>query len=124
MSHLRQRLHIVERGQVSIQQLVEVMYDLDPDFDGRVILSHVRKCIAATRALHMPTSTGALENDVTNPVPTDAYCRQRVPVEKVVVERQPKSLWDFERSYERFRNQQHELLVIHNERDPKVSVTA
>ena len=106
--------------QVSIQQLIEVMYDLDPDFDGRIILSHVRKCIAATKALHLPANAGAMENDVTNPLPPDAYC-QRVPVEKVAVERQPKSLWDFERSYQKFRNQQHELLVIHNERDPKAA---
>ncbi|CAE7340782.1 unnamed protein product [Symbiodinium necroappetens] len=115
-----QRLRIVEKGQVSIQQLLEVMYELDPDFDGRIILSHVRKCIAATRALVNASQPGASENDLTNLLPADAYC-QRVPVQRVVVERQPKSIWDFERSYEKFRNQQHELLIIHNERDSKVS---
>ncbi len=34
-------------------------------------------------------------------------------VAKVTVERQPKSLWDFECSFEDLRGQQHALLVLH-----------
>ena len=42
-----------------------------------------------------------------------ALQKQKVQVEKVTVERQPKSLWDFECSFEELRAQQHALLVLH-----------
>ena len=46
----------------------------------------------------------------------DQWCGRWIcgaQVAKVTVERQPKSLWDFECSFEDLRGQQHALLVLH-----------
>eukprot|EP00913_Durusdinium_trenchii_P007052 g6634.t1 len=93
-----QRLGIVERG------------------------DEVHRCVQATRAIcgqkvfkdHLNRgNTTILES---RPVwaPTNLYS-ESMPVEKVKVEMKPKSLWDFECSFEQLRQQQHELLIIHKE---------
>ncbi|CAJ1390300.1 unnamed protein product [Effrenium voratum] len=110
-----QRLGILERGEVSAQQMADLMHDTDPNFDGRVALSHIYKCVAAAKARLMPAQT--TRKNVKQEA-MEVYS-QWVPVETVAVDRQPKSLWDFECSFERLRKQQDALLVIHKEKDRK-----
>lgn len=113
-----QRLGIVERGQCSAQEMVDLMNDLDPNFDGRVALSEVNRCVQATRAV---CGRKVFKDHISPPEVTKKEIREvytgSLPVEKVTVERQPKSLWDFECSFEELRAQQHALLVLHKERN-------
>ncbi|CAK9117850.1 unnamed protein product [Durusdinium trenchii] len=111
-----QRLGIVERGECSPQQMADLMQDLDPNFDGRVILSEVHRCVQATRAIcgQKVFKDHLNRGNTTILAPTNLYS-ESMPVEKVKVEMKPKSLWDFECSFEQLRQQQHELLIIHKE---------
>ncbi|CAL1131603.1 unnamed protein product [Cladocopium goreaui] len=124
-----QRLGIVERGQCSAQEMADLMNDLrkvmeispirkdlDPNFDGRVALSEVNRCVQATRAV---CGRKVFKDHISPPEVTKKEIKEvytgSLPVEKVTVERQPKSLWDFECSFEELRAQQHALLVLHKE---------
>ncbi|CAL1139586.1 unnamed protein product [Cladocopium goreaui] len=113
-----QRLGIVERGQCSAQEMADLMNDLDPNFDGRVALSEVNRCVQATRAV---CGRKVFKDHISPPEVTKKEIKEvytgSLPVEKVTVERQPKSLWDFECSFEELRAQQHALLVLHKERN-------
>ncbi|CAK9081171.1 Membrane-associated progesterone receptor component 1 (mPR), partial [Durusdinium trenchii] len=92
-----QRLGIVERGECSPQQMADLMQDLDPNFDGRVILSEVHRCVQATRAIcgQKVFKDHLNRGNTTILAPTNLYS-ESMPVEKVKVEMKPKSLWDFE----------------------------
>jgi len=123
-----QRLGIVERGQCSAQEMADLMNDLDPNFDGRLALSEVNRCVQATRAV---CGRKVFKDHISPPEVTKKEIKEvytgSLPVEKVTVERQPKSLWDFECSFEELRAQQHALLVLHKERNetkPGPGVTA
>eukprot|EP00438_Fugacium_kawagutii_P018626 Skav224572 [mRNA] locus=scaffold246:22249:40689:+ [translate_table: standard] len=122
-----QRLGIVEKGQCSPQEMADLMHDLDPNFDGRVALSEVNRCVQATRAIcaaaawsksfqEPPQPTGGAKEGSLAPATAgeDELLVERSPkphatvpfqVEKVTVERQPKSLWDFECTFEEPRVQ-------------------
>eukprot|EP00434_Breviolum_minutum_P017468 symbB.v1.2.015417.t1/scaffold1150.1/size135223/7 len=113
-----QRLGIVERGQCSAQEMADLMHDWDPNFDGRVTLSEVNKCVQATRAM---CGRKVFVDHLSPPAVQKREAKEHytgsLPVAKVTVERQPKSLWDFECSFEDLRGQQHALLVLHKERN-------
>lgn len=106
------RIGIATEGELSPRGIIGAMAVIDPDFDGRINLPAVNRAIAAVRAWRVdhvkqagkPSKTSSLQ----------IYGRS-VPFEVVVMDPQPRSLCTFERSFERFRVQQHELLVRHKE---------
>jgi hypothetical protein len=104
------RLGIVADGELSVEQLVEVLPHIDATFDGYVNLASVAKAVNAARK-----TQGQQQGDRQNKAKANASYCESLPVEVVKVEKEPRSLFDFERQYEKFRKQQRVLLEHHNE---------
>lgn len=109
------RLKILERGELREDDIVEVMIAVDADFDGRINFSFLDRAIANAKQMRKQHSQG-LETrlDETRPQTVPTYGKA-APVPIVKVDRIPKSLCNFEMSFDKFRKQQRELLLVHNE---------
>ncbi|CAE8631333.1 unnamed protein product, partial [Polarella glacialis] len=111
------RLRIVDQGELTEENIIEVMSLIDPDFDGRVILDTLNRAIANSRSARklITQASGLLSSEEARPDSRHATYGKAAPVEMVKVDRMPKSLCNFEMSFEKFRKQQRELLTVHNE---------
>lgn len=99
----------------SVASLVEVMHVIDPSFDGRVNLPKVARAIAAARGVQ---NQRAKQTEIAKQQHHEKIMHsysETLPVEVVKVDRESRSLFNFQRSFNKFREQQMELLKQHNE---------
>lgn len=99
----------------TVASLVEVMHVIDPSFDGRVNLPKVARAIAAARGVQSQrVQQTELAKQQHHEKIMHSYS-ETLPVEVVKVDRESRSLFNFQRSFDKFREQQMELLKQHNE---------
>eukprot|EP00933_Yihiella_yeosuensis_P082393 TRINITY_DN96255_c0_g1_i1.p1 TRINITY_DN96255_c0_g1~~TRINITY_DN96255_c0_g1_i1.p1 ORF type:complete len:473 (+),score=63.92 TRINITY_DN96255_c0_g1_i1:61-1479(+) len=109
-----EKLHIIDQGELSIDDVSKVAALTDPEFDGRINLPALSKSISAAKFWHAQKTQAYGKNDLTNKKQTFTYGKS-LPVEIVKVDRAPRSVCDFQRSFEKFRQQQESLLFLHKE---------
>jgi len=109
------RLGVVEDGEFSEENIVHAMTVIDPNFDGRVSLPVIARALNAAHKVDRQRiqATQQLEKQHQNKLST-SYC-ESLPVEVVKVDMESRSLFNFERDFEKFRSQQRVLLAHHNE---------
>lgn len=109
------RLGIMEDGELTEQSVVEAMCIIDPNFDGRVNIPVLARAVnAAHKVQGERTQVAQNEEKMKAQVAQCTYC-DSLPVEIVKVDRESRSLFNFERSFEKFRAQQRILLDFHHE---------
>jgi hypothetical protein len=109
------RLGVVEEDQVSVSDVVEAMAIIDPNFDGRVNLPIIARAIAADRKVQGDRAQAVQQAERQHQAKIQTSYSESLPVEVVKVDRESRSLFNFERSFEKFRHQQRILLAHHNE---------
>mmetsp|Transcript_72901 Transcript_72901/g.204757 ORF Transcript_72901/g.204757 Transcript_72901/m.204757 type:complete len:503 (+) Transcript_72901:45-1553(+) len=109
------KVGVLEEDELTPEGIIEAMAYVDPSFDGRINFTMLEHAVAAARDVHRQRLRDA-ERQAQHRVHrlTNSY-HDSLPVDVVKVERQPKSLFDFERAFERFRKQQRDLLAHHGE---------
>eukprot|EP00929_Paragymnodinium_shiwhaense_P049594 TRINITY_DN25007_c0_g1_i1.p1 TRINITY_DN25007_c0_g1~~TRINITY_DN25007_c0_g1_i1.p1 ORF type:complete len:480 (+),score=119.65 TRINITY_DN25007_c0_g1_i1:106-1545(+) len=109
------RIEVLRRGEANVEALRKAMFHLDSEFDARVNLRALGRGLPAAQAIRLQrqrerqAASHAYEEKITQ------QYHERIPVEKVKVDRNPRSLYDFEKSMRRFTDQQRALLVLHKE---------
>jgi hypothetical protein len=110
-----ERLGIVEEGELTLDDVVEAMTTIDPNFDGRVNLPIISRAIATATKIQSEQTKAAQQRALQYQDKISHSYSESLPVEVVKVDRESRSLFNFERSFEKFRNQQRLLLANHNE---------
>jgi len=109
------RLGIVQPGELAISDVVEAMLVIDPAFDGRVNFPVLSHALAATQRVHkQKVSAQEMAARQDQHIEHNTY-HSSLPVDVVKVDWRSRSLFDFERDFEKFRHQQRTLLAQHNE---------
>lgn len=109
------RLQVVEDGELTVDAVVEAMTIIDPNFDGRVNLPVISRALTAARKVQGVRTQVAQQEEKQHQAKLSTSYSESLPVEVVKVDRESRSLFNFERSFEKFRNQQRILLAHHNE---------
>jgi hypothetical protein len=109
------RLGVVENGEMSVDDLVEALCTIDPNFDGRVNLPVIARAVNAAHQVQGHRTQAAQQVERQHQAKLSTSYSELLPVEVVKVDRESRSLFNFERSFEKFRSQQRVLLAHHNE---------
>lgn len=109
------RLGIVEDGELSVHDVVQAMTTIDPNFDGRVSLPVLNRAVNAAHKVQGERTQAAQQVERQFQAKLSTSYSESLPVEVVKVDRESRSLFNFERSFEKFRSQQRILLAHHNE---------
>lgn len=109
------RLGIVKPGELAISDVVETMLVIDPTYDGRVNFPVLSRALAATQSAHkQKVSEKETAEKQDHHLEHHTY-HASLPVDVVKVDWRTRSLFDFERDFDRFRQQQQDILQQHNE---------
>lgn len=109
-----QRLGIISEG-ITVDDIVDAMSIIDPGYDGRVNLPTVSRAVAAAQKFQTQRTQASQRLEQQHQAKIQTSYSESLPVEVVKVDRESRSLFNFERSFEKFRSQQRELLAQHNE---------
>lgn len=114
------RIHVLEDADaVSLKVLADAMTLIDPDFEGRVNFPALGRGVAAAQAVQRKRSmsySGSLGSRRSSPTSTFYGGELSGTVEVVKVDKNSKSVFDFNRSRDMFFKQQASLLALHGER--------
>jgi hypothetical protein len=109
------RLGIVEEGELSLDDIVEAMTTIDPNFDGRVNLPLISRAVAAATKVQSQKLQASQLLAAQQQAKISTSYSESLPVEVVTVDKDCRSIFNFERAFEKFKNQQRLLLMHHNE---------
>jgi len=109
------RLGVVEDGELSVDYVVEAMSTIDPNFDGRVNLPVIARAVNAAHKVQGQRMQAAQQVERQQVDMLRCHYAESLPVEVVKVDRESRSLFNFEKSFEKFRKQQRALLEQHHE---------
>lgn len=109
------RLGVVEDGELSEHDVVQAMTTIDPSFDGRVNLAVINRAVNAAHKVQGERAQASQQLERATQAKQNTSYSESLPVEVVKVDRESRSLFNFERSFEKFRSQQRVLLIHHNE---------
>lgn len=109
------RLGVVEDGELSVHDIVHAMGTIDPNFDGRVNLPVIARAVNAAHKVQGQRTQATQQLERQHQAKASMSYSESLPVEVVKVDRESRSLFNFERSFEKFRSQQRVLLAHHNE---------
>lgn len=109
------RVGVLAPGDASEKDIVQAMFHLDSSFDGRVNLAAIGRAVAAAQACRLQRATEARDAEQKYHERINLRYHDTLPVDIVKVDRNPRSLFDFERSFKKFESQQKELLTLHKE---------
>lgn len=115
--HALVRLGVMVEGECTIERLVQAISVIDQSSDGRVSLPALARAIGVARGLRKQQRQATERQHQQRQVFLNTKYSDSVPVDIVKLDKNSKSLYNFERSLEKFRSQQRELLIQHNEVD-------
>lgn len=111
------RMHVLENGEVTLKDLADAAFFIDPDFDGQVNYPSLTKAITATQMLQRKHAvTSSLARGRRSSTPTTSSYGAGIPVDVVKLDKRPKSTFDHNKMRELFEKQQSALLAHHGER--------
>jgi len=99
----------------SLKVLSEAMTLIDPDFDGRVNYPALNRAVAAAQNAQRKQRRARSAGHSRGSMVTSAIYGAELPIDVVKVDRNSKSVYDFNRSQEVFQRQQTALLAHHGE---------
>jgi len=108
------KLHVLSPDEATVDDIVVAMAYVDPQYDGRVNFSMLERAVSCARSARRDRQRDQrrrLQSKVKRM--TSSY--DSLSIDIVKVDQEPKSLYDFNRSFDRFRKQQKDLLAIHGE---------
>eukprot|EP00930_Biecheleria_cincta_P002360 TRINITY_DN103366_c0_g1_i1.p1 TRINITY_DN103366_c0_g1~~TRINITY_DN103366_c0_g1_i1.p1 ORF type:complete len:481 (+),score=66.18 TRINITY_DN103366_c0_g1_i1:16-1458(+) len=105
------RLGIVEPGDLTEKDIIEFLSNVDPDFDGRVNLVSLGKTLSGVRAFRN-NRLRELEESREAKFEKDVPYGESTPVSHVKIPMVPPSLFVFEQSFGKFRDQQEQLIGL------------
>jgi len=109
------RLGVLIGGDVGLDDIIKVIAVIDPSSDGRMRLPALDRAVGVARRLHKQQQEAWEKSNKDRQVFLSTNYGDSLPVSVIKIDKQPKSIHTFERSLEKFRSQQRELLVHHNE---------
>lgn len=111
------RLGVASEDELPLERLVACVGLIDQTGDGLVRLPAVARAVAVARNLRKQQKAATEELQQQREVFLNTKYSSSLPVDVVKLDKNSKSLYTFERSFEKFRSQQRALLVQHNEHD-------
>jgi len=105
----------VDDGEFTEDNIVHAMTVIDPNFDGRVSLPVIARAIQATHKVQRQRDQSSQQQEKQHQNKLSTSYSESLPVEVVKVDMESRSLFNFERDFEKFRSQQRILLAHHNE---------
>merc|ERR1712217_121309 len=109
------RLGVIAVGEFTTDDIVKVISVIDPGADGRMKIPALDRAVSVARGLHKQKQQAWEKSHQDRQVFLNTKYIDSLPVDVIKIDKQPKSIHSFERSMDKFRNQQRELLVHHNE---------
>lgn len=109
------RLGVVEDGEISVEDVIHAMTTIDPNFDGHVNVPTIARAVNAAHKVQGQRTQANAQAEKQHQKQLSTSYSESLPVEVVKVDRESRSLFNFERSFEKFRHQQRVLLAHHNE---------
>lgn len=103
------RLGVVEDGELNEDNIVQAMSTIDPNFDGRVNLPIIARAVNAAHKITGQRLQATQQLERQHQAKLSTSYSESLPVEVVKVDRESRSLFNFERSFEKFRSQQRVL---------------
>lgn len=103
------RLGIVEENELSPDTIVRMMVAVDPEFDGRIYYTTLNRAISMAVRPAGRTQAPDWATRTRETAPAATY-GESLPFEAVKVDLHARSLYFFDRSFEKFRRQQKALL--------------
>jgi hypothetical protein len=111
------RLHILDASDVvTVKQLTEAMYLMDPTFDGKVNYPALNRAVQAAQNIQRKQAKENIGIEGQRDNAHVSVYGDELPFEIVKVDKNSKSVYDFNRTRDMFRQQQAELLAQHGER--------
>lgn len=112
-----ERLGVLCQGEVSMGALLQAISIIHLSSDGRVRLLALGRAVSVARGVRQRQQQATEQLNQERQVLLSNKYSATLPVDVVKLDRESKSLYDFERSLQKFRTQQKELLVLHNEQN-------
>jgi len=100
---------------VTLKVLAEAMALIDPDFDGRVNYPALNRAVTSAQNLQRKQAQATVGPGSRGPMAACASYGAELPVDVVKVDKNSKSVFDFNRSKDMFYRQQAALLAHHGE---------
>lgn len=111
------RLQVVDYDEIdSLKVLSEAMTFIDPDFDGRVNYPALNRAVTAAQNAQRKQRRASSAGRFQGSLATSTNYSNELQVEVVKMDKNSKSVCDFNRSKDTFRRQQTALLAQHGER--------
>lgn len=107
----------VQASEMTADRLISIMSTIDPAFEGRVKLPALNRAVNAARGVRMRKEEKQEQLRKQRQVKLQACYSESLPVDIVKVDHPASSLLDFNRSFQKFMNQQEMLLEQHSERE-------
>jgi len=112
-----ERLGVLGKDEVSMGELLQAISTIHQSSDGRVRLLALGRAVSVARRVRQRQQQATEQLKQERQVFLSTKYSATLPVDVVKLDKESKSLYDFERSLEKFRTQQKELLVLHNEQN-------
>mmetsp|Transcript_17959 Transcript_17959/g.38296 ORF Transcript_17959/g.38296 Transcript_17959/m.38296 type:complete len:494 (-) Transcript_17959:131-1612(-) len=107
------RVGVVAEGELSNEEVTQIMGVIDSGFDGRVRLPVVARAVTAARNVRTSRERDMEEVQQAQAHRVESTYHAKLPFQAVKVDKQPSSMLNFNRSFETFRKQQQGLLQFH-----------
>lgn len=110
------RLGVLAKEELTERDVAEALTAIDPGFDGQVTLQLLPRAIASVQGVQLEQSRASRrrEQQVKAQI-AKGYGMGDLNVEAVHVDRNPRSLFNFETAFAKFQSQQRDLLAHHGE---------
>jgi len=112
-----ERLGVLCEHEVSMGALLQAIATIHQSSDGRVRLLALGRAVSVARGVRQRQRQATEQLKQERQVFLSTKYSATLPVDVVKLDRESKSLYEFERSLQKFRTQQKELLVLHNEQN-------
>lgn len=109
------QLGILQKGELALEDILDAMGAIDVGFDGRINFTTLGRAISMTQTVQKQHALDSQRLAQQNQLKIHTTYGESLPVDVVKVDRDSRSLYNFERSFEKFKRQQRELLAQHNE---------
>eukprot|EP00929_Paragymnodinium_shiwhaense_P009076 TRINITY_DN113128_c0_g1_i1.p1 TRINITY_DN113128_c0_g1~~TRINITY_DN113128_c0_g1_i1.p1 ORF type:complete len:482 (+),score=112.67 TRINITY_DN113128_c0_g1_i1:143-1588(+) len=111
---------VLYRDEMTPAKLIGIMHTIDKSFDGRVSLPVLTRAIAYARGVRMQKEQAQDNLRRQRQVKLNTSYSESMPIDVIKVDRYESSLLNFNRSFQKFVNQQKQLLEHHNEESKDV----
>lgn len=107
------RTGVLRLGEATTHMVEDAMFFIDNNYDGLVNLRALSRAVAAAQAFSRRRTRQQTGLDCKKSVSASQMYHESLPIESVKVEGSERRLFHFKSAWQKFMQQQHDLLVLH-----------